>query len=121
MNQDIYTGKENRPQTRLSIRYKLQKVIFDQFEIENNGNDDLDEEFGLIVDIPDLRVLNKTISLVNYKESTIREIEPSSMLSADAQGWLSSLSPRIYINPNLTFRNKEPTKIKLISILEDVI
>lgn len=118
---DIYTGKENRPQTRLSIRYKLQKVIFDQFEIENNGNDDLDEEFGLIVDIPDLRVLNKTISLVNYKESTIREIEPSSMLSADAQGWLSSLSPRIYINPNLTFRNKEPTKIKLISILEDVI
>lgn len=118
---DIYNGKENRPQTRLSMRQKLQKVIFDQFEVVNIGNDDLDEEFGLIIDIPDLRVLSKTISLVNYKDNSIREIEPSSMLSANVQGWLSSLSPRIYINPNLTFRNKEPTKIKLISILEDVI
>ena len=117
----IYNGRENRPQTRLSMRRKLQERIFDQFEVVNYGGEDLDEDFGLILDIPDLRILNRTISLVNYKEGTIREIEPSSMLSANTQGWLSSLSPRIYINPNLAFRPKEPTKIKLISILEDVI
>ena len=118
---DAYAGKGNRPQDRLSLRHRLQKVIFEQFEIVNSGTYELDEEFGLIVDIPDLRILNKTISLINYKDKSIREIETSSMLSANAQGWLSSLSPRIYMNPNLSFSKHEPTKNKLISMLEEVI
>jgi HD superfamily phosphohydrolase len=111
------SGRNGLEQIR-QFQKKLNQNMFEKIEIKlNNISSEIANQIGFIIDIPPQRIMGEYVYLVDTTKSEIKEVDPSSLLTGKKEGWISSLSPRIYMHPNLEFVNK-PDSNDYLSILK---
>ncbi|QRF74636.1 serine/threonine protein kinase [Thermoplasmatales archaeon] len=99
----------------------LNNLLFNQYEITHKGIDGrLARKIGFIIDLPPERVLGKSLYLVEPDTFSSREIVPESLLTGNKEGVVSSLFPRLYMHPDISFQ-KFPTKNEFLNVLKEAL
>ena len=112
------------PQSSQKIREftdRLNNILFDQYKITHKGIDGKQaRKIGFLVDLPPERVLGKSLYLVEPNTFTSREIVPELLLTDRKGGVVSSLSPRLYMHPDIVFQ-KFPNENEFLRMLKDAL
>lgn len=107
---------------RNDFQSELKVVCGFKYRLPNdNENRSKAMKVAVLIDFPRVGISDAIINLVDENSKKIEEVNLSSMSEGSEHGWISSLSPRIYLNTDIILEKAKPSEYDMLQILKHIL